>query len=197
MAEQDAYAAQVDEAGVVLDLDLPASDDSSEVVEPSRQPLHLAVAAVSPKRSAVLRLPAVAPVRGDHLDAYAAELLVQAVAVVDFIPDQSLRESIDKAPLEYRANKSDFRWRSRINVDGERKTSAVCHCHDLAALAPASGANTGSPFFAETKVASTKHSLRSRPPRAPRSSANLLRIYSKTPASIHCRKRRWQVDFVP
>ena len=51
-----------------------------------------------------------------------------------------------QASLRYRCNKPDFRWRSRVNVDGERKTSAVCHCLDLAHIAALCGANTGPPF---------------------------------------------------
>ena len=84
----------------------------------------------------------------------------------------TLGESSDKAAREYRRNKLDLRWRSSCNVGGERNSSAVCHCHDLAPLASAGRADGRSPFFAEAKVASTKHSLRSKPPHSWRSSAS-------------------------
>lgn len=51
-------------------------------------------------------------------------------------------------------DKGDFMWASRSRVDGDRKTSAVCHCHELRTLAPLGFSNTGAPVFATTKVAS-------------------------------------------
>jgi hypothetical protein len=59
MTKQDADAAQVNEADVVVDPVLSAGDDPSEVVEPGHLALHLPAAAASPQRSAVLRLAAV------------------------------------------------------------------------------------------------------------------------------------------
>jgi hypothetical protein len=42
-----------------------------------------------------------------------------------------LRLVIDKPRGESRFNKGDCMWRSRVNVDGERKTGADCNWHDL------------------------------------------------------------------
>jgi hypothetical protein len=83
--------------------------------------------------------------------------------------------------------------RSTGHVDGDRKTSAVCHCHELRTLAPLGRTHAEPPFFATTKVPSMKHSLRSSLPRSRRSSANTCRIRANTPVRDHCWCRRWQV----
>jgi hypothetical protein len=83
--------------------------------------------------------------------------------------------------------------RSTSNGYGERKTMAVCDCHDLGALADSSIANTGAPFFALANEPSMKASLISKPPRSRKSSATVWSIRSITPSRTHFWKRRWQV----
>jgi hypothetical protein len=61
--------------------------------------------------------------------------------------------------------------RSAGHVHGERKTMAVCDCHDFAAFAALCRADTRAPFFAPLKLASRKDSLRSSFPRSRKSSA--------------------------
>ncbi len=75
----------------------------------------------------------------------------------------------------------------------DRNTSAVCHCHELRTFAPLGLAHSSAPFFADTKVASTKHSLKSSLPRHRRSSANASSSRRSTPARTHSWKRRWHV----
>src|SRR5262245_29520259 len=65
--------------------------------------------------------------------------------------------------------------RSRRCVNGERKTSAVCNCHELHAFAPLGLSHSEPPFLATTNIPSIKHSLRSRSPRARGSSARSWR----------------------
>jgi hypothetical protein len=76
---------------------------------------------------------------------------------------------------------------------GDRKTSAVCDCHDLGPLAPLGFPDTEPPFLAGTKVPSTKASDRSMPPRLSRSSAKVSRIFSIVPSRTHRWNLRWQV----
>jgi hypothetical protein len=57
-------------------------------------------------------------------------------------------------------------WRSTGNPCGDRKTRAVCNCHDLGPL-PALGLPDGeAPFLAPAKVPSMNASLISIPPRS-------------------------------
>jgi len=84
-------------------------------------------------------------------------------------------------------------WRSTFNPNGDRKTSAVCNCHDLGPLATLGFPDFGAPFLAPLKEPSMKASLGSIPPRSYRSSARFRRTFSRVPSSTHCWKRRWQV----
>jgi hypothetical protein len=57
-------------------------------------------------------------------------------------------------------HKGDFMRRSTCNVNGERKTKAVCHGHDLRTLAPLGLSHTTPAVFATTKVPLMKHADR-------------------------------------
>ena len=83
--------------------------------------------------------------------------------------------------------------RSTSNGYGDRKTSAICHCHELCTLAPLGFSHPCAPFLAMTKVPSIKHSVKSNSPRSFTSCTSCLRIVSKVPVWTHSWKRRWQV----
>jgi hypothetical protein len=83
--------------------------------------------------------------------------------------------------------------RSRRCVDGDRNTSAVCHCHELRTLAPLGFSHCAAPFLAPTKVPSIKHCVRSSLPRLRKSSASASRTCLNTPPSTQYWNRRWQV----
>jgi hypothetical protein len=55
--------------------------------------------------------------------------------------------------------------RSTGNPCGDRKTMAVCDCHDLGPLPALGLADGGAPFLAPAKVPSMNASLMSMPPR--------------------------------
>jgi hypothetical protein len=83
--------------------------------------------------------------------------------------------------------------RSTRDPDGDRKTSAVCNCHDLGPL-PALGLPDGrAPFLAPAKVPSMKASVRSSFPRSRKSSASARRTRSMVPSFDHSWNRRWHV----
>jgi len=169
--------------------------DATEVLQPGEQPFYLPSSLVATQRTAVLggRLDAVVAVWGDELYALGSKLSIEAIAVISSIPDESFRDRIGKALCESVLDKGDFMRVSRRRVRGDWNTSAVCHCHELRTLAPLGIAHSSAPFFAATKVASTKHSLKSSLPRLRRSSANASSTPRSTPARTHCWKRRWQV----
>jgi hypothetical protein len=83
--------------------------------------------------------------------------------------------------------------RSRLCVDGDRKTSAVCHCHELRTFAPLGLSHFEPPFLATMNVPSMKHSLKSKPPLLWRSSAKISKSRSSRPSLTHCWNLRWQV----
>lgn len=172
-----------------------ASRHAAEVLEPRPQPLDLPPALVAPKLPPVLRrrLLPVRPVRRDQLDAALGQLRVERVGVVSLIAYQAFGLFGDKTLNESLCDKGDFMRRSRRRVDGEWKTSIVCHHHEFRAFAPLSLTDRVPPFFAVTNVPSMKHSERSTSPRSRRSSANASKTLRSVPSRDHCWRRRWQV----
>jgi hypothetical protein len=62
-------------------------------------------------------------------------------------------------------------WRSTCDPCGDRKTRAVCNCHDLGPLPTLRLPDARAPFLAPAKVPSMKASVISMPPRSYRSRA--------------------------
>jgi hypothetical protein len=172
---------------------LPASDDATIIMEPSKKTLDFPAATVAAQRATVLRdgFAAIPAVRRDQFHAkMRAYSLIQRIAVVGFVADQSLRCFTQESPLERGLDQSGFIRRSADHVQGDRKTMAVCDCHDFAAFAAFCRADTRAPFFAELKLASMKASLRSSLPRSRKSSASFCSNRVSSPERCHCWKRR-------
>ncbi len=113
---------------------------TTKVLQPRPQSLDLPATFVAPQLPPVLGrgfLP-VRPVRRDQLNAACGEFRVERVGVVSFIPDQTFRLCEDETLNESFSDKGDFMRASRRRVDGEWKTSIVCHHHEFRAFAPAS-----------------------------------------------------------
>ncbi|MDQ3063765.1 MAG: hypothetical protein M3R14_13035, partial [Acidobacteriota bacterium] len=77
----------------------------------------------------------------------------------------------------------DFMRRSRFRKDGERKTKAVCHCHEFRTLAPLGLSNFKAPFLAETNVPSMEVSDKSSLPRVRKSSAKVSSTFFQSAVS--------------
>jgi len=164
-------------------------------LQPRPQPLDLPAAAVAAQCPPVLRrrFRPVRLVRRDQLDAALGQLCVQRIGVVSLIPDQSFGLLGGKTLKESLSDKGDFMRRSRRRVDGEWKTSIVCHHHELRAFAPLSLTDCAPPFLAVTNVPSMKHSDRSISPRSCRSRAKASKTLRRVPLRDHCWNLRWQV----
>ena len=131
--------------------------------------------------------------RRDHLNVERLKVRIQRVRVIRLVANQPfgllVGESLDKSF----SDKSGFMRRSGLRVDGDRKTSAVCHYHELRTCAPLGFSDFAAPFLATINVPSIKHSYRSNSPRVRRSSAKVSNMRSSRPSLTHCRKRRRQV----
>ena len=140
-----------------------ADQHASEVLQPGKEPFHFLAAFVPPQGATIVRFGFIAlgPMWGKQLNPLRGQARVERVNIVAFIPDQMCWSSINKTRGESWFNKGDFMRRSRLNVDGERKTSAVCNCHDLRTLAPLGLSHPEPPFLATMKVPSMKHAERS------------------------------------
>ena len=167
----------------------------AKVLQPGKQALDLPAISIPPQRSSILGagLLAVDLMRSDQFNTLLAQSVVQRITVVGSISDQSFRTLLGKAALERSFNQSDFMRRSTFNGYGDRKTSAICHCHELCTLAPLGLSHPAAPFFAMTNVPSMKHSVKSSLPRSLTSLTSARSTCSNTPARTHSWKRRWQV----
>ena len=131
--------------------------------------------------------------RNDHLNALVGPSLIQSIRVIGSVPDESLRSGLDPSVFQGGFYEGDFVRRSTLDGYGDRKTRAVCHCHELRTFAPLGRTRWVPPFFAATNRLSMKHSLTSRPLRSCKSCARGRRICSKVPSDDHRWNRRWQV----
>ena len=125
------------------------------------------------------------------------ELFVELVAVVRLVPDQAFGHLGHYARLQRLSDQFHFSRRSAFCPQGERKTMAVCNAHDLGTLAPLGFPNLSPPFLAGTKVPSTKHSFKSKPPASLRCAASVMSRCSITPDFTQFWKRRCAVWYGP
>ena len=132
------------------------------VAQPSNGPLDDPAAAVATQCAAILRgafTPATA-VWANQLDAIITQARAQRITVGRLIINQPFRlfaailprKRIDQSYLD----QVDFRFRSRGNVNSQRKTLAVCHHHKLRTLSAFGLADAEAPFLAGMKVPSPK-----------------------------------------
>ena len=167
----------------------------SEVAQPSKQALYFPAAFVTSKLAPILRarFASIASMWRDHFNALSRQLFIERVTVIGSVSNQSLGQLRHKTGSQGGFNKGHFMRASTCDAYGDRKTSAVCHCHDLRTFAPLGLSHPKAPFFAITKVPSMKHSWRSRPPRSLRSWASARKIVSITLIPTQRWYRRWQV----
>src|SRR6202049_3168880 len=193
MPQEDHSACQLNHPEEILWVILPANNDATIIMEPSKQAFNFPATTVATQGATVLGdgSAAVAAMRRDqlHMELFAYPL-IQRIAVVGFIADQSLRRLAEESALQRGFDERGFIRRSADHVHGDRKTMAVCDCHDFAAFAAFCRADTRAPFFAELKLASMKDSLRSSFPRSRKSSASVCSKRSNSPERCHCWKRR-------
>lgn len=128
---------------------LVARHQAPEVVQPREEALDLPAPAAAPQWATVLRLPPAAPVRRDHLDlALLPEPCIEPITIVRPIADESRGLLLGHEGVEGGVDERDFIRRGTCDGYADRKTSAVCHCHDLGPFPPAGGADAGAPCFA-------------------------------------------------
>jgi hypothetical protein len=128
----------LDKTQVVRGMVVMADQHASEVLQPGKEPLHFPAAFVPPQWPAILRFGflALGPMGAiSSINPWLGQARAERVAIVGLIPDQMFWSSLNKTLGESWFNKGDFMRRSSLNVDGETKTSTVCHGHDLRTLA--------------------------------------------------------------
>ena len=171
-------------------------NQSSEVLKPSKHALDFPSTTIAAQLASVLgvQFSTALSMRRDHFNtAFLRKRLIKSIAIVGLISNKPVRGIFSKATIYGRFHQLYFMGRSAFNVSGDRKTSSVCNCHDLGALAALCLADSKTPFFAGTNVPSIKASRISMPPRSNRSCASSSAMSRKAPCRTHCWNRRWHV----
>lgn len=126
-----------------------AGYQTAKVLEPGEEAFDLPPTAVAAQRPTVLRLAAPRAVRRDQLDAaLGGQLGVELVRIVGLVADQTDEGVVEEGRVEGLRDERDFAGARTCDSNGERKTTAVCDCHDLGPFALPRGADAEPPFFA-------------------------------------------------
>lgn len=118
---------------------------SSEILNPGKKAFDFPTFSVSAQFSAILRawLDAVASMWSNHFNAIVCfHFFIQGIAVIGPVANELFRNLVNEAGFKSLFHQSYFVGASRSRIDGDWKTSSVCNCHDLGALAALSFANT-------------------------------------------------------
>lgn len=136
MPEQNLRACQPHEPEIVLGALLVPNDNSAIVLKSGVQTLDAPPPFESAKWSAILRghTPN-GSVGRDEFDVSFGEPGVVGVAVIRLVANQSSGRILNNTGLNCWFKEGDYGWRSRRCVNGDRKASAVCNCHDHATFA--------------------------------------------------------------
>ena len=185
----------MNKAEKIFDMIIMANQQPSEIAQPGKQALDFPPPPVTAQNPAVLRrrFPTVQLVRRNQLNSPAFHASVQRIRIVRFISNQQNRLGFQKSTSDNRLHEGSFVRGSARYATGDRKTRAVCHCHELRAFAPLGLSHAEPPFFADTNVPSIKHSDKSNPPRSFKSSARTLNTRFNTPDRTQLWNLRWQV----
>lgn len=140
----------MDHAEEVIQGVLSSHYQPAETLDSGKQPFDLPPAAIPPERPAILSAPFTpAVVWRIHLHARFRQLVIEPVRVVGVVSNQALQgfghDDLGQRPL----NQRHFVRRSAFRANGERKTSAVRHCHDLGPLATHGFPNARAPCWRE------------------------------------------------
>jgi len=201
MTQQDHSAGEVDKPEIVFGVVFIANNQSAKVVQPGEEALHFPAALEAAQGTSVLSNvigPATSAVWRNH---FSPELLqnltVQPVTVISLIANESLRNISNEALLQCLSHQFYFSRASTVCAYGDRKTMAVCNCHDLGALSAFSLSHAEPPFLAGAKLPSMNASLRSKPPRSFRSWATASSTCSRILERTQFWKRRCTVWYAP
>ena len=155
MIEQDCYASELCHRQEIVRMKFMPYNKTAKVLQPGKKPFHLPAPTIAPQCPPILSLAPFTPVGGDHFyPPILFQLGVELVTIVSLVADQMLRQFVGKATAQRVFNQSYLMRRRACHVNGERKTSSVCHCHDLGALAALGFTNGTTPFFAGANVPS-------------------------------------------
>jgi hypothetical protein len=158
MPQEDDGASELNHPEEIFWVIFPANDGATKVMRPGEQAFDFPAAPVAAQNTAVLcrRCDAHEFVGRDEV--YAVSFVnppIQRVAIVGAIADHSFRRFGKESLVEC------VMRRSAGHVHGERKTMAVCDCHDFAVFAAFCRADTRALFSPKEHPCAESKRLRS------------------------------------
>ena len=132
--------------------ELPTSDNAAEIMKPISTIL-------------AFELSSIVSMRCNQPNTFGRKILIQCIAIIRFIAYKHRRSISDKSFSNGCFNQFCFVRRGVFDMYGDRKTRAVCNCHDLGAFSPLGFSHAEPPFWAPVKLPSIKHSAKSSFPR--------------------------------
>ena len=173
-------------------ISFPTGHKTSIVSKPSIGPFNLPSSFVAPQGSTVLKFCFLIPSRWSYeFNTAFFKFLSEGIRVISLVANQTF--GFFAQLLDTFVNQCHLMWTGRGNRHSQRKTLAVCHHHELRALAPLGFPDFWAPFFADTNVPSMKHSLQSIWPFLSSLRMKVRHIFSQTPCSSQSFKRLQQV----
>jgi hypothetical protein len=154
LSEKQDGAHEMEEAEEVLGFLLPAGGQPAPSFQPSEEALDLPSPLVSAELAAILGALAsgdAATFGGNELNAtFLCESETQSLTVPGLVPNQSRWQLSYESSIESSLGEHTVESVSSVNIDSERKTMAVCNCHDLGRPTSTARPHAGPPFFAGT-----------------------------------------------
>lgn len=128
----------MNKADVVLDNAIKPNQDAPIILEPCKQSLNFPAPTITVEFPSILGLLllSVRAMGRNQFHSIFSQLLVQRIAVIRLVTNQTLGQLFGEHGVQSRFYKGDLMRRSTANGYGDRKTRAVCHCHDLCTFAP-------------------------------------------------------------
>jgi hypothetical protein len=155
-SEPHQATAAVHAAQVVLGMRVMADAHAPDVLPPGAPPFPLPAPLVPAARAAILGLwgGTVRAVRGAPRDPGGRQSTVEGSTLIGLIAAQACGALGGTARRERVWDQGDGMRRRRRRVDGARKPRAVCHRHELRAVAPRGSPHSWAPVFATIHVPS-------------------------------------------
>ena len=136
LPEQYQQRSKLNKPKVVLRVELPSDRHSTLPLQPRKKAFDLPTPRHAPKRTAVPGPGAcpIATMRGNHFHSLGLQPLIQAVAVVSLVPDQTIRLRFDQIKIETQLHQPYFMMIRRVGADRQRQTLAIHNRHDFHAF---------------------------------------------------------------
>jgi hypothetical protein len=134
MPQEDDGAGKMHRADQVFQRVFPAYGKSAAVLEPREETFYLPASAIATESILGMVL-SVATMGSAHLHSSLGQFPIEPVEIIGVVPDEASQGFGDDDLCQGLLDQGYLVRRSRFCTNGDRKTTAICHCHDLGPFA--------------------------------------------------------------